>query len=95
VYGGLKKAQDFTVGYSYGNKGVAAVDNRYTYEKFAADRKGHQVNVGYAIADNFNIGWKGVFVKEKAKIDPATGGLYTNNRETKVKYWELTTGVAF
>lgn len=95
TYGGLKKAHDFTVGYTYGTKGLAAVDNRYTYEKFQADRKGHMFNVGYAVADNFNIGWKGVFVKEKEKIDPATGVAYTGGRNLKVNYWELTTGVMF
>lgn len=98
TYGGLKKAHDFTVGYAYGTKGIAAVDNRYTYDKFAADRKGHMFNVGYAIADNFTIGWKGLFLKEKEKIDPATGVTYAGanaSRETKTSYWELTTGVMF
>jgi hypothetical protein len=95
TYGGLKKAHDFTVGYTYNTKGLAAVDGRYTYEKFAADRKGHIINVGYAVADNFNIGWKGVFNKEKEKMDPATGVAYTGSRELKVNYWELTTGVMF
>ena len=94
----MKKAHDFSVGYTYGTKGIAAVDNRYTYEKFGADRKGHIFNVGYAIADNFNIGWKGVFVKEKEKIDPTTGLAYAGanaKRETKTNYWELTAGVNF
>lgn len=98
TYGSLKKANDFTVGYAYGTKGIASVDNRYTYEKFAADNKGHTINVGYALADNFHLGWKGLFLKEKEKIDPATGAAYAganSKREGKTNYWELTAGVMF
>jgi hypothetical protein len=95
TYGALKKAHDFTVGYAYGTKGIASVDNRYTYEKFAADNQGHTINVGYALADNFTIGWKGLFLKEKEKINPANGLAYTTNQEHKTTYWELTAGVMF
>ncbi|RYG54329.1 hypothetical protein EON80_31835, partial [bacterium] len=37
TYGSLKKAHDFSVGYAYGNKGIASVINRYSHEKFQAD----------------------------------------------------------
>jgi hypothetical protein len=98
TYGSLKKAQDFTVGYAYGSKGIASVINRYTYEKFAADNKGHTFQVGYALADNFHLGWKGLFLKEKAKLNALTGVATTGvsaAQEIKTNYWELTAGVMF
>ena len=98
TYGSLKKAQDFTVGYAYGSKGIASVINRYTYEKFAADNKGHTFSVGYALADNFHLGWKGLFLKEKEKLNALTGVATTGAsaaQEIKTNYWELSAGVMF
>lgn len=98
TYGSLKKAHDFSIGYAYGQKGLGSVINAYSYEKFTADNKGHTVEVAYAIADNFHLGWKGLFLKEKEKLDPATGAAYTAgnaNREFKTNYWEVTAGVMF
>lgn len=104
TYGALKKAQDFTVGYSYGNKGLASVVNAYSYEKFAADNKGHSFSVGYAIADNFHLGWKGLFLKEKEKINASSAVAGTAGRaysganaaqENKTTYMELSAGVMF
>lgn len=98
TYGSLKKAHDFTLGYAYGTKGLASLINAYSYEKFAADNEGHTFSAGYAIADNFHLGWKGLFLKEKSKLDPATGLAYSGvNRaqQMKTKYWELSAGVMF
>lgn len=100
TYGALKKARDFSIGYAYGTKGIASVINRYTYEKFAADNKGHTISVGYAIADNFHLGWKGMFLKEKELLN-AVGGAgvggvaLANGQNMKTTYWELTAGVMF
>ena len=95
TYGALKKARDFSIGYAYGTKGIASVINRYTYEKFAADNKGHTISVGYAIADNFHLGWKGMFLKEKEMLNANTGVALANGQNMKTTYWELTAGVMF
>ena len=51
----------------------------YTNDKFAADTKGHTVVVGYSLADNFNLGFKWMNLKEKELISTSgtstTGGL--------------------
>jgi hypothetical protein len=102
TYGKLRKAQDFTVGYAYGTKGIGSVVNRYTNDKFAADNKGHTVVVGYAMADNFHLGFRWMSLQEKEKMDAsagANGGLAyaapSANQKHKTNYWELTAGVAF
>jgi hypothetical protein len=98
TYGSLQKARDFTVAYGYGNKGLGSVINAFSYEKFAADNKGHSFNLGYALADNFHVGAKALFLKEKERLNPLTGLAYAGanaNQELKTSYWELTAGVMF
>jgi len=104
AYGKVKRAHDWAIGYNYGSKGLASVINTFTYDKFAADNKGHTIWAKYALADNFHLGWKGLFLKEKAKKDEsgrdigsaaATGGTAMANYEQKTNYWELTAGVTF
>jgi len=103
VYGKLRKAQDFTVGYAYGTKGLASVISAFSNDKFLADNKGHTVVAGYSIADNFNLGFRWMSLQEKELRNlsgaVALAGLAyagTNaNQKQKTNYWELTAGVAF
>ncbi len=95
TYGALKKANDFTLGYTYGNKGLASVVNTYTNDKFLADNNGHMFSAGYALANNFHLGLKGIFLKEKSQINATTGSTLANNQQMKTTYWELNTGVTF
>lgn len=72
TYGKLRKAQDFSLGYAYGTKGIGSVLSGYTNEFFPADMKGHTVVAGYAVADNFNIGLRWINLKEKERITTIT-----------------------
>jgi len=76
-YGKLRKAQDFSLGYAYGTKGIGSMINTFTNEKFLADNKGHTVTAGYAMADNFHLGFRWMNLQEKERISTvgtATGG---------------------
>jgi hypothetical protein len=98
TYGSLKKAQDFSIGYAYGTKGLAASPAKYSNESFLPDNKGHIVMLGYSVADNFNIGWNAYFLQEKALKAPLTGDAYVGNsagQKMKTTYMELTAGVNF
>lgn len=95
TYGSLKKAQDFTVGYSYVTKGLASSINKYASETIAADNKGHIFTAGYSLADNFNLGFIYQMLKERAKLHPTTGVALTNNQEMESNYWEMTAAVMF
>jgi len=106
TYGKLRKAQDFTVGYAYGTKGIASVINTFTNDKFAADNKGHTVLLGYAMADNFHLGFRWISLQEKERLNAVAattaaacgGAAYAGanaNQKMKQNYWELTAGVAF
>jgi hypothetical protein len=105
TYGKLKKAQDFTLGYAYGTKGIGSVLNGMTNEKFLADNKGHTITAGYAMADNFHLGFRTMMLQEKQRLDvnaasvaAGAGAAYAGanaNQKMKTNYWELTAGVAF
>lgn len=102
-YGKLRKAQDFTVGYAYGTKGLASVVGGYTNDKFAPDNKGHTIIAGYSLADNFHMGfrWMSLTEKEGRNLSgaAAVAGLpyagVNGGQKSKINYWELTAGVAF
>jgi len=97
TYGKVRHAHDWAVGYAYGVKGLASVLGTYSNDKFAPDNKGHTVWAKYALGDNLNIGWRGMFLKEKShKL--STGAPYSganNTQDQKTNYWELTAGVTF
>lgn len=98
TYGKLRKAQDFTVGYAYGTKGIGSVINAFTNDRFAADQKGHTVVAGYSLADNFHLGFRWINLSEKEKLSTTTGLAYAGTaaaQKNSHSYWELTAGVAF
>jgi hypothetical protein len=103
-YGSVKKAHDWSVAATYGTKGIASVVNAYSYDKWLADNKGWMFSAAYAIADNFNLGWKGMWLGERARLATATTTTQTagqpyagmnSSQDMKTKYWELTAGVMF
>ena len=90
------------IGYAYGTKGIGSVINNFTNEKFLADNKGHTVVLGYAMADNFHLGFRWMSLQEKELIDTSAGanqglayGGTTASQKMKTNYWELNAGVAF
>lgn len=94
-YGKIKKAHDFTLGYTYVSKGLASSLNRYSYDRMSADNKGHKFVGEYALADNFSLATELDFLKEKAK-KTAAGVAYTNSAQAlKTNYFELTANVSF
>ncbi len=95
AYGSIKKAHDFKVAYAYGEKDLGSVSNIVTNDRWTADNKGHLISATYALADNFELGWNGYFLKEKSKKAAATGLAVTTAQENKTNYWELTAGVMF
>ncbi len=105
TYGKLRKAQDFTVGYAYGTKGIASVMNAFTNDRFLADNKGHTIVAGYSLADNFHLGFRWMSLQEKERVDTTSataaagaGATYAGvnaNQKMKTNFWELTAGVAF
>lgn len=97
-YGAVKKAHDWDIGYIYGSKGVNSVIGAFSNDLVPVDNKGHTIFADYAVADNFNVGFKWFSMKEKEKIDPTTGVAFAGNnanQELRTKYWEITTGVMF
>lgn len=94
-YGMIKRAHDFKIGYAYGSKDLGSVINTFANNRFLADNKGHIVSATYALADNFNLGWKGYFLKEKSRKNATTGVALTTTQEQKSNLWELTAGVSF
>lgn len=94
-YGQLGRAHDFTIGYSYSNKGLASVINAYTNDKVQADNIGHQIKAGYSVADNFNLGVAVNFLKEKNQLNPSNGLPYAGQQERRTTYMEANAGVLF
>ncbi|MGZ3701284.1 MAG: hypothetical protein ACXVCG_10885 [Bdellovibrionota bacterium] len=92
TYGKLRKAQDFTIGYAYGTKGIGSVINTFTNDKFLADNKGHTVVVGYSMADNFNLGFKWMNLQEKERV--STQGTATTGALAGNAYGPSAAGVA-
>lgn len=95
VYGKVSKAHDWTLGYTYGSKGLGSVYNGTTKGQWQADNKGHMIKAAYALADNFKVGANAFFLKEKARKG-ATGVAYTNTAENnKETRYEVVAGVSF
>jgi len=106
TYGKLRKAQDFTVGCAYTTKGIGSEINTFANDRFAADNKGHTIILGYAMADNFHLGFRYINLNEKERINAvsattaaagggsAYAGANANQKHTQ-NWWELTAGVAF
>jgi hypothetical protein len=92
-YGSLKKAHDFTIAYSYHNKGLGAVLTAFTDDVIQAGMQGHEINVAYNIANNFSFGANAYFLQEKTTKNNL--GNDVSPAKIKTNYWELTTGVRF
>jgi hypothetical protein len=98
MYGSIKKAHDFKVGYAYGSKDLGSVINAFTNNRWVADNKGHMLSGTYALADNFELGLKAYLLKESSQVQAATGQQLTGAQTTqrnKSDLLELTAGVSF
>jgi hypothetical protein len=100
TYGAIKKAHDYKVGYTYGSKDLGAVNGIFTNNRWLPDNKGHMLTANYALADNFELGWKGYFLKEKSRkfgntANAGVGQAVTSAQQQKSTIWELTAGVNF
>lgn len=91
TYGKLRKAQDFTLGYSYGSKGIGSVITAYTNDQFPADMKGHTIVAGYSLADNFHLGFRWISLQEKERITTITN---THANGAGLPYGASAAGVA-
>lgn len=94
-YGKLKRAHDFTIGYAYNMKGLGAVANAQTNNLLPADANAHFVKAAYNLAENFSLGWQGIFADEKSKKQAANGNAITGPQKNTRSYWELVAGVSF
>jgi hypothetical protein len=92
TYGQLKKAQDFMVAYTYHDKGLGAVHNRFTNDYVQAGFAGHEFNAAYNIANNFDVNAKYMSLDEKngrnqIGVDAA--------KKLKTSLWAVGAGVKF
>ena len=93
-YGAVAKPHDFMLGYAYGVKGLTSVPGALTYSSFLPDNKGHTIDAKYALATNFVLAWKGVFLKEQSRKD-SKGDAVTTAQEHKSNYWDVSAIVSF
>lgn len=97
LYGKAKKANDFSLSYSYVQKGIASVINTFTNANMKADNIGHLFDAKYALADGFTLGAKVELYEEKAKL--AGDGLAVpapnQNRKQTEDRFEFTASMAF
>jgi hypothetical protein len=97
VYGVTKKAHDWTLMYTYGNRGIASAINTFTNGDAPVDNISHMFEGKYLLADGFAIGGKLQYHKEKAKVggDGLAVAAPNQNRLQKQRRIELYTGVNF
>lgn len=68
IYGVAKKAHEWTVMYSYSDKGIASVINTFTNGDAPADNRSHMFEGKYMLADNVALGGKLQYHKEKGRV---------------------------
>lgn len=97
AYGKAKKANDFSLSYSYVRKGIASVINTFTNSNMKADNIGHMVDAKYALADGFTLGAKVELYEEKAKLagDGVAVPAPNQNRKQTEDRFEFVASMAF
>lgn len=97
LYGQAKKAGDFSLSYSYLNKGLGASINTFSNSDMNADNVAHFFEGKYALADNFTLAAKAQFLTEKSKLsgDGLAETSPNQARKQSSKKYELVAGVAF
>lgn len=98
-YGVAKKAHDFTVGYSYSEKGVASVVGTFSNGDALPDNRSHMFDAKYMLADAVALGGKLQYHKEIGRVDGRgeslrliSGGEKRLQKERRI---EVYTSVAF
>ncbi len=97
VYGKAKLARDWSLSYSFVDKGIAASVNTFSNSNMPADNIGHLVDARYLLADGLAVGAKGEFYREKAQLDGAGQRLTAPNQNRKQveDRYELWAGLSF
>jgi hypothetical protein len=93
-WGKPKKAGEYGLGYTYGDKGIASVVNTFTNGDVAADTRSHFFDAKYMVADNFAVQLKAQFHKEKAHLGGDGQPLASPNEkrnQTQERYEFVTT----
>lgn len=97
LYGSAKKAKEWTVSYSYVNKGIASVIQTFTNGDMTVDNKSHLLEGKYMLADGVAFGGKLQFHSEKANVGGdglALTSPYQGRHQSSTRY-ELYTTAAF
>lgn len=97
VYGKPKKMGEWSLAYSYVNKGIASVVNTFTNGNMLADNTGHLVDAKYMLADGLTLGAKMELYREKSKLggDGLALAAPNQNRKQSQDRFEFTAAAAF
>jgi hypothetical protein len=97
AYGSAKKTGDWSVAYSYVDRGIASVIGTYSFGNFSPDNISHQADFKFAIADGFVFNAKGEWAKEKGRVGGDGLALASPNQKRLQKQarYEFVTSVAF
>jgi hypothetical protein len=97
MYGKAKKANDFSLSYSYVRKGIASTINTFSNGNMPADNIGHLIDAKYAVADGLVVNAKAEFYTEKAKVagDGVAVPAPTQNRLQTQERYEIVSSLAF
>lgn len=95
TYGAVKKAHDWKLGVVYGKKDVGSVISNFTSGRWLPNNKGWLIQGSYALADNFELGFKSYRLKNVDNINSTTGQALTTSQNVETTINELTTMVSF
>lgn len=97
AYGKPKKMGEWSLSYSYVEKGIASVINTFTNGNMPADNTGHLVDAKYMLADGLTLGAKMELYREKSKLagDGLAVASPNQNRKQTQDRFEFTAAAAF
>jgi hypothetical protein len=97
AYGKPKKMGEWSLSYSYVEKGIASVVNAFTNGNMLADNTGHMVDAKYMLADGLTLGAKMELYREKSKLggDGLALASPNQNRKQSQDRFEFTAAAAF
>ncbi|MGE3260817.1 MAG: hypothetical protein AB7K68_03460 [Bacteriovoracia bacterium] len=97
IYGVAKKANEWTVTYTFADRGIASVINTFTNGDAPADNRSHMFEGKYMLADNLALGGKLQYHKEKGRVGGEGVALATPNekRLQKQRRIELYSAISF
>ena len=88
---------DWSLSYSYANKGIGSVMNAYTNGNMPADDIGHLVEAKFMLAQGLTVAAKMELYREKAKLggDGVALAAPNKNRRQAQDRFELAMGLSF